>query len=184
MATKAKTATKKKPLKFKPPTATAIAKYSDKLKTLADARKVVKLRIAGQSYEDIADEMGISAQDAFNAVKQTVARWQGELTMSATELRDLDVTRLEALMAQVWPYTIKRKERVWRDVEVTLPNGKVMNRRQQIEIDVDPDPTYVKLYISLMERKHKIQGLDSQTLKLEDPKGIRREYVGADINKL
>src|SRR6476646_7614424 len=71
-------------------------------KTLANWRKArcVKLAMAGLDYDEIADEVGYANRGtAWRAVQDSL---RSRVTEAATEYRELELARLDALHAAHW----------------------------------------------------------------------------------
>lgn len=63
-------------------------------------RKAIELRKGGATYQQIANQLGYSDRgSAYNAVKGELNKLNRE---SATQLRDLEVGRLDAMLLGIW----------------------------------------------------------------------------------
>ena len=74
------------------------------------ARRAFELRISGQSYRAIGDALGCSMQEAFRLVSTALAECEQQTAESAKELRRIELDRVDALIATLWPR--RRSERV------------------------------------------------------------------------
>jgi hypothetical protein len=65
-------------------------------------QSAVSLRVAGRTYAQIADELGVSKQRAYQAVAEAVAEVNQQCRESAEELRRVECERLDAAQAAIW----------------------------------------------------------------------------------
>lgn len=100
-------------------------------------RQAVELRILGSSYVDIARELGVSAQTAFQIVSNALDDARKEMREKAKDLRDLESDRLDTLYRKV--------------------AGAVMPE------DAPVDPRLIETALKIMERRAKLLGLDAPT---------------------
>ena len=63
----------------------------------------MRLRLSGTTYKDIGDELGISMQAAYKAVKRVMDRTTQHANEDGDELRRLEVARLDKMLAAMWP---------------------------------------------------------------------------------
>lgn len=71
--------------------------------------QAVQLRIAGVSYEAIAQRLGMTPAGAYKAVKRALRRVIEKTTEDAEELRRLEIGRLDRLLLAVWPLATGRQ---------------------------------------------------------------------------
>jgi len=78
-------------------------------KTTATERKAQALsrRIGGFTFQQIADEMGVSRQAAHALVKSALAELNEKIAESAAELRRLELERLDTMRSAVWGGVLK-----------------------------------------------------------------------------
>lgn len=85
---------------------TEISPLTGKLSSKERIRKALQLKLAGATYQQIADELGYnSRQAAWGAVKTAL---EGMITSDATMLRDIQYARLEQLLLTNWPDALKK----------------------------------------------------------------------------
>jgi len=60
------------------------------------------LRIAGATYAQIAERLGVTTAGAHKIVKRVLERTRAETNEEAAELRRLEVERLDALLLTLW----------------------------------------------------------------------------------
>lgn len=70
-------------------------------------QQALELRIAGYTYQQIGDAVGITAQAAHKAVARAVARTAAHIEQDAETLRALEIERLDRLMAAIWPRAMR-----------------------------------------------------------------------------
>jgi hypothetical protein len=97
------------------------------------------LRKSGVTYEAIARDLGVSVQSAHRAVKRALERLSGEIAESVTDVRRMELERLDAMLGALWP----KAER-----------GNL---------------TAVDRVLHIMERRAKLLGLDTPSTDAEKP---------------
>jgi len=95
-------------------------------------REALDLRLAGESYQGIADTMGIAVPTGHEYVAEAIERLTGEEVRSAEVARQLQLLRLDMLLAAQW-------------------------RKATLEGNVNAAQTVLKI----MERQSKLLGLDA-----------------------
>jgi len=65
--------------------------------------KALELRMAGFSYPEIAGRLGISTGTAYNYVSGTLAKTKQEAAETAEQIRTLEVSRLDKMLAVLAP---------------------------------------------------------------------------------
>lgn len=104
---------------------------------LAKRRQAVELRLRGNSYVDIARELGITAQAAYQTVSAALDEARKELREKSKELRELEADRLDILYRKV--------------ADAVMPD------------DSPIDPKLIETALKIMERRAKLLGLDAPT---------------------
>jgi transposase-like protein len=61
------------------------------------------LRKSGATYEAIARDLGVSVQSAHRAVKRALERLNGEIAESVTDVRRMELERLDAMLGALCP---------------------------------------------------------------------------------
>ena len=72
-------------------------------KTAARRLQALELRKAGASYQQIGERLGISNGQAFQDVKREMAKIAEQATELATEVRQMELERLDAMHLGLWP---------------------------------------------------------------------------------
>jgi hypothetical protein len=72
---------------------------------LAAARRAVamRLRASGKTYRAIAAELNCSVRTAYRAVTRELERVRARLSEDAAQLLQLEMARLDSLLAALWP---------------------------------------------------------------------------------
>lgn len=93
----------------------------------AERRKqAVALRIAGATFEQIGERLGITKQAAFDTVSKALEDTRATTAESAETLRQMELQRLDALQTALWSDAVKG------DVQAVDRVLKVMLRRSQL----------------------------------------------------
>lgn len=77
------------------------------LLALERRKKAIQLRREGKTYDEIAQELGISTPRAFTIIKQEMEKLRTELAEDVTELRQIAADQLNGLMAVEYPKALK-----------------------------------------------------------------------------
>lgn len=76
---------------------------AEDIQTAEREREAIGLRAAGLSYDAIAEKVGYANRSlAYKAVIRVLDRWRVETREDACVVRDLEVERLDSLLAGVW----------------------------------------------------------------------------------
>lgn len=87
-------------------------------------RKAFDLRLAGCTYEQIGEALGISKQAAYKLVDTTLVASREETAETAEKVREMEIQRCDALLVALWPNR--------RDPGTTGSILKVMERRSKL----------------------------------------------------
>jgi hypothetical protein len=98
----------------------------------------------------IAKQFGISTDAVGKAIQRQIGRLNKEALSAAPELIRMELERLDALMAGVWPYT--------QPTRIQLPDGTA-------EI-VPPDVKYVTEARNNIKDRNKLLGLEQNTVNI------------------
>lgn len=66
-------------------------------------RKALDLRIAGASYEQIADGLGLSVSTAWKHVQSALAESRKVTAETADKVRAMELKRIDAIVVSLWP---------------------------------------------------------------------------------
>lgn len=89
-------------------------------------KKAVALRIAGATFEQIGDQLGVSTQAAHKLVTTALEETRRITGEAAEQLRQTELTRLDALQTALWSDAVKG------DVQAVDRILKIMLRRSQL----------------------------------------------------
>lgn len=151
------------------PRVVQIAAAQDRIATLIVQKAVVKDVLKGLSYEAIAEKRQISPEVARTMSKVAIARWAGELGHTATEAREIDVKRMDALLERLH--------------ELVFPSPYIDNNTGNT-VQPAPDLAASRLYLDILKQRATLLGTEAAH-KLEEIKTeiLRREYIGIPTNK-
>ena len=159
-----------KPIKYKfEPRIHRIAASQKQVTALVVQKAVVKDVLKGIGYEEIAEKRGISPEEAKAMAKVAINRWATTLGHTATEAREIDVKRMDALLERLHP--------------LVFPEPCINNATQLMTIPA-PDMFAIKMYLDILKQRSSLLGTEAAH-KLESDKVemLRREYIGVQINK-
>jgi hypothetical protein len=94
--------------------------------------QALELRRAGNGYEAIAEKLGIGKSSAHRMVEAAMAGARAQIAASVDELRADEITRLDGMLAKLWP-----------------------------KVTDDPDLAVIDRIIKIGERRAKLFGLDA-----------------------
>lgn len=121
-------------------------------------RQAIDMRMAGASFQKIADELSYSSraaacQDLTRALEQAIA----EQAQSMEAYREEELQRLDALLVEAWAI-LKRDH-------VTVSHGKLIydDRTGQPLLDDGPTLQAIDRILKIQERRSKYLGLDAPT---------------------
>lgn len=142
--------------------------------------KAITMRLAGSSYQQIADELGYTTrgaacQDISRALEAQVAEQH-----TAVEVhRETELQRLDILWADAWA-VLKREH-------ITVSHGKIVYDERTLDkgelkplLDDGPVLQAITTLLKIQERRAKYLGLDAPT-KVE---AITIDAIDAEIRKL
>ncbi len=139
--------------------------------------RIFKMRQGGVAVNEIGRRFGISTSVVSKAIGRQLERLNREALMAYPEVLRMELERLDSLQAAIWPLTQHRR--------VSLDDGT--------EIQVEPDMKAIQQVLSIMDRRSKLLGMESNNLSIQmdvssnlsDP--IRVSMIGendaAPINK-
>lgn len=99
---------------------------------------------AGVSVNEVARRFGMTVKAVNAARNRQLARLNQEAFMAYPEVLRMEMERLDALQAAIWPMTQHRR--------VTLDDGTV--------VDVEPDIKAIQQVLSIMTQRSKLLGLE------------------------
>lgn len=189
MAPKKKPAPKK-PAKRAPkarkPKARSITSPVD---VLAQERKAeaMRLRIQGFTFREIASRLGVEVATAHGYVKTGLADLAEEQHAKATELRAIEVSRLDELMRSLWPMatgdTSDMLRKVVDDAEMRGLTPKDLDKLlRELPPAGVPDPMAAKRVLECIIARARLQGLEAPIKHAHtNPDGSEERPPGAYV---
>lgn len=80
---------------------------AQRIKALADQRKALELRRMAMGYQAIADHLGIGLATAHRHVMDALKEARAQISTEADTLKSEDLSRLDAMLAGLWPRASK-----------------------------------------------------------------------------
>lgn len=120
-------------------------------------RQAIDMRMAGASFQKIADDLGYTSrgaacQDITRALETAVV----EQTQSVEAYREEELQRLDALLAEAW--TILKRN------HITVSHGRIVYGEDGLPIlDDGPTLSAIDRILKIQERRAKLLGLDAPT---------------------
>lgn len=105
----------------------------------ANEIRAVQLKMAGLAYHEIGRQLDIAPETARQYVGRGLDKWGWH---AVDEYRRLELARLDAVMARLWPEVLGRGS---RDGDPGVP----------------PDKEAVRLFLQISQRRAKLLGLDA-----------------------
>lgn len=118
----------------------------------AERRKqAMALRIAGASFAQIGERLGVSAQAAHKMIVVSLAEIAKQTAESAEQLRAIELQRLDALQASLWPDAMRGDEqKVDRVLKIMAQRAKLLGLNAP-ELFAPTDPTGKNEYTGLSD---------------------------------
>lgn len=136
--------------------------------------RMFKMRQGGVAINEIGRRFGVSTSVTQKAIGRQLERLNKEALMAYPEVLRMELERLDALQAAIWPLTQHRR--------VSLDDGT--------EVDVEPDMKATQQVLSIMDRRSKLLGMENNNVSismdlstnLAEP--IRIAMLGGDTEPL
>ena len=106
--------------------------------------QVYQLRKSGLALEAIASKTGLSVGQVQGAVQRQLGRLNKDAVLAYPEVLRMELERLDALQAALWPKTQTRR--------VVLDDGE--------EVTVEPDERAIAQVLGIMAQRQKLLGFD------------------------
>ena len=113
--------------------------------------RIFKMRQAGVPSVEISKRFGVTTSVVNKAISRQLEKMNREALMAYPEVLRLELERLDALQAAIWPMTQHRR--------VTLDDGQ--------EIAVEPDMKAIQQVLSIMDRRSKLLGMEQNSLSIQ-----------------
>jgi hypothetical protein len=112
--------------------------------------RIFKMRQAGVAVSEIAKRFNVSTKVVSLAISRQLEKLNKETTLAYPEVLRMELERLDAMQAALWPLTQHRK--------VTLDDGT--------EVSVEPDMKAVQQVLSIMDRRSKLLGMEQTNVNI------------------
>ena len=131
--------------------------------------RMFKMRQGGVATQEIARRFGVSVSAVGRSVNRQLEKLNSEALLAYPEVLRMELERLDALQAAIWPMTQHRR--------ITLDDGT--------EVSVEPDMKAIQQVLSVMDRRSKLLGMEVQQKQVEVRVGadesIRLAMAGAQV---
>ena len=114
-----------------------------------DAR-IFKMRQAGVAVSEIAKRFNCSTKVVSLAISRQLEKLNKETALAYPEVLRMELERLDAMQAALWPLTQHRK--------VTLDDGT--------EVAVEPDMKAIQQVLAIMDRRSKLLGMEQTNVNI------------------
>lgn len=114
-----------------------------------DAR-IFALKKAGVSSREIAKRFDMTTSAVSKAIQRQLEKLNQESRLNYVEVLRMELERLDALQASIWPMTQNRKQ--------SNPDGT--------EVSIEPDLKAVQQVLSVMDRRSKLLGMDRMNVNV------------------
>ena len=115
-----------------------------------------KMKPAGVASQEIARRFGVSVSAVGRSVNRQLEKLNSEALLAYPEVLRMELERLDALQAAIWPMTQHRR--------VTLDDGT--------EVSVEPDMKAIQQVLSVMDRRSKLLGMEVQQKQVDVRVGL------------
>jgi hypothetical protein len=112
--------------------------------------RMFKMRQGGVAINEIGRRFGVSTSVVSKAIGRQLERMNKEALMAYPEVLRMELERLDALQAAIWPLTQHRR--------VSLDDGT--------EIDVEPDMKATQQVLGIMDRRSKLLGMENNNVSI------------------
>jgi transposase-like protein len=113
--------------------------------------RIFKMRQAGITTNEIARRFGVSTSVVSKAISRQLEKMNREALNAYPEVLRMELERLDALQAAIWPMTQHRR--------VTMDDGQ--------EVSVEPDMKAIQQVLSIMDRRSKLLGMEQSNLSIQ-----------------
>lgn len=130
--------------------------------------RIYKMRQAGVSVSEIGRRFNLSTSVVNKAVGRVLEKMNKEALLAYPEVLRMELERLDALQAAIWPMTQHRRE--------TAPDGT--------EILHEPDLKAIQQVLLIGDRRAKLLGMEQQSVNVkvnvEGEVGVKATLAGAE----
>jgi len=130
--------------------------------------KIMKLRQAGVSLPEIGKRFNMTSRGVATRIRKVLEDMNSEALMAYPELLRMELERLDALQAAIWPMTQHRK--------VTADDGQ--------EIQLEPDVKAIQQVLAIMDRRARLLGMERTNIAIQmesnSTVNVRATLAGAE----
>lgn len=135
--------------------------------------KIMKLRQAGVSVSEIGKRFNMTSRGVASRIRKVLEDMNSEALMAYPEILRMELERLDALQAAIWPMTQHRK--------VTADDGQ--------EIQLEPDVKAIQQVLGIMDRRSRLLGMERTNISIQMESNqnvnVRATLAGAEpLNEL
>lgn len=112
--------------------------------------RIFKMRQAGVAISEIAKRFSVSTKVVSLAISRQLEKLNKETSLAYPEVLRMELERLDAMQAALWPLTQHRK--------VTLDDGT--------EVSVEPDMKAVQQVLAIMDRRSRLLGMEQTNINV------------------
>ena len=113
--------------------------------------RILKMKQSGLSTQEIARRLNMTLEATNNAIKRQLGKLNREAMLAYPEVLRMELDRLDALQAALWPLTQHRR--------VTLDDGT--------QVDVEPDQKAVGQVLAIIGQRTKLLGMTSEAAQVQ-----------------
>lgn len=118
--------------------------------------RIFKMKQAGIAGQEIARRFGVSVAVVGRSVNRQLEKLNSEALLAYPEVLRMELERLDALQAAIWPMTQHRR--------LTLDDGT--------EVSVEPDMKAIQQVLSVMDRRSRLLGMEVQQKQVNVSVGL------------
>jgi len=118
--------------------------------------RIFKMKRAGIASQEIARRFGVSVAVVGRSVNRQLEKLNSEALLAYPEVLRMELERLDALQAAIWPMTQHRR--------LTLDDGT--------EVSVEPDMKAIQQVLSVMDRRSRLLGMEVQQKQVNVSVGL------------
>lgn len=121
--------------------------------------RIFQMRKQGISIQEIAKRVGVSVPAVNKSIQRSLEKLSAEALMAYPHILQMELERLDSLLASAWPLTQHRK--------VRLPDGT--------EMTVEPDVKFIQQARDIIKDRIKLLGLETTNITVTNntPEPIR-----------
>ena len=113
--------------------------------------RIFKMRQSGVTQAEIASRFNMTTSAVGSAIRRQLQKMNSEALMAYPEVLRMELERLDALQAAIWPLTQHRI--------VKMDDGT--------EVAVEPDMKAVQTALSIMDRRSKLLGMEQNNVNIQ-----------------